>query len=439
MALDSIATGPAPKTSIFPILLVNFIGSLGYSIILPFMAVLVIKFGGNELVYGVLGATYSFFQLLGAPILGRWSDRIGRRKVLLISQAGTFLAWLVFLVALLLPQTTLLDVNSRVLGVFVLTLPLLMLFVARVLDGLTGGNISVANAYLADITTDDDRKANFGKMSAAGNMGFIIGPALAGVLGATVLGDILPVGVAMAVSLLAIAVIYYRLEESQRCVIDSNQEEHRTAGKVLGAEHKECYDLAGDKLTFAQVFRLPGVPFFLMNYFLIFLGFNFFYVAFPIYAIQVLEWTIFSLGIFYSVLGGIMVLFQGPVLTWLSGRYAESTLIVVGGILLTAGFLGFSSGREPVIFVSTLLFSSGNGILWPSFLSLLSQLGAKQQQGSIQGLASSTGSMASIIGLLAGGVLFGLLGAKVFLLSAATMILVVTGASRMPGKPLTTS
>ncbi|MFQ5653082.1 MAG: MFS transporter, partial [bacterium] len=121
-----------------PILLVNFIGTLGYSIILPFLIILVIKLGGNEVMYGTIGATYSFFQLIGAPILGRWSDRFGRKKILLLSQAGTFLAWLLFIIALRIPITTLARVDSSILGSFLLTLPLLVLFVARALDGITG-------------------------------------------------------------------------------------------------------------------------------------------------------------------------------------------------------------------------------------------------------------------------------------------------------------
>ena len=113
---------------------------------------LVTKWGGNALVYGLIGATYSAFQLIGAPILGRWSDQYGRRKILLLSQLGTLVSWLVFLTAFFVPLRTILEIDSRTLGQFTLTLPLLILFVARAADGITGGNVSVANAYLADIT-----------------------------------------------------------------------------------------------------------------------------------------------------------------------------------------------------------------------------------------------------------------------------------------------
>ena len=152
---------PPLQLNLTPILLVNFIGTMGYSIVLPFLVILVTDFGGNEIIYGILGATYSFFQLIGAPILGNWSDKVGRRKVLIISQAGTLIAWIIFLVALLIPNENLLSVNSTWLGIFVLSVPLLLLFFARALDGLTGGNVSVANAYLADISTEENRKTNF--------------------------------------------------------------------------------------------------------------------------------------------------------------------------------------------------------------------------------------------------------------------------------------
>ena len=175
---------------LLPILSVAFVGSLGFSIVLPFLVFLVTRLGGNALVYGAIGATYSAFQLAGAPILGKWSDRFGRRRILLLSQVGTLASWLIFLGALYLPVTPLTEVDTRFTGAFTLTLPLLVLFVARALDGLTGGNVSVANAYLADVTTENERSASFGKMAVASNLGFVLGPAIAGLLGGMGLGSL---------------------------------------------------------------------------------------------------------------------------------------------------------------------------------------------------------------------------------------------------------
>jgi len=144
---------------------------------------------------------------------------MGRKRILLLSQIGTFAAWVMFLIALVLPNNPLLDIENAYLGAFILSLPLLMLFAARALDGITGGNISVANAYLSDISDDSNRKSNFGKMAASANLGFIIGPALAGVLGGTVLGEILPVFATMLISLIAIGVIQFYLKETNPCAM----------------------------------------------------------------------------------------------------------------------------------------------------------------------------------------------------------------------------
>ena len=141
------------RSQIFPILLVNFMGNLGFSIVLTFLVFLVKDFGGNALAYGILGATYSAFQLVGAPILGKWSDLYGRKKILLLSNAGTFIGWVFFIFALFQPVEKF-SIDNTLVGTIVLSVPLLLLFLARAVDGITGGNISVANAYLADISTD---------------------------------------------------------------------------------------------------------------------------------------------------------------------------------------------------------------------------------------------------------------------------------------------
>ena len=141
------------QVPLFPLLLSNFTGTLGFSIVLPFLVFLVTRFGGNSIVYGILSSTYPAFQLIAAPILGRWSDTYGRKKVLLICNVGTLVGWMIFLYALFLPVKTIFSIDSAVLGTFVITLPLVVIFFARALDGITGGNVSVANAYLADVSS----------------------------------------------------------------------------------------------------------------------------------------------------------------------------------------------------------------------------------------------------------------------------------------------
>ena len=416
---------------LLPILLVNFIGTLGYSIVLPFLVILVLRFGGNELIYGIMGATYSFFQLIGAPVLGNWSDKIGRKKVLLLSQVGTFLAWLLFLIALLMPGDGIMQVDDGMLGAFVITLPLIMLFAARALDGITGGNISVANAYLADISTESDRKQNFGKMTASANLGFIVGPTLAGLLGATALGDMLPVLLAMFISLVAIFVIAFGLKESNPCVLSQSADPKGTR-KVLGIEQKECHKMAGEgELSFFDALKLKGIAFLLFIYFLIFLAFNFFYVAFPVHAIDGMQWSLFDLGLFFSTMGGLMVLVQGPVLAKLSKTYSDKKLLVAGSMLLIVGFTLFLSDQKAILFAAVGLFAAGNGIMWPSFLSILSSQAGEKHQGSIQGFASSVGAFASILGLIIGGFMYSEFVQYVFLIPAVFMAAVLICGLRL--------
>jgi MFS transporter, DHA1 family, tetracycline resistance protein len=244
-------------------LLINFVGTLGFSIVLPFLVFLVTDFGGNALVYGILSATYPAFQLIGAPLLGRWSDIYGRKKILLVSHLGTLAGWIIFLLALFLPDNELFSVNSAILGTFVITLPLAILFLARAIDGLTGGNVSVADAYVADISSDENRSRNFGKMGMASNLGFVIGPALAGILGATVYGEVLPVLVALFLSLIVLVVIIFVLKESKSSIVTQIPEKDNV-GKVFAFECKECYKAANLKrMKLRDVFKLKYISIYL--------------------------------------------------------------------------------------------------------------------------------------------------------------------------------
>jgi MFS transporter, DHA1 family, tetracycline resistance protein len=305
------------QISLFPLLLINFIGTLGFSIVLPFLVFLVIDFGGNAIVYGVLAATYPAFQLIGAPILGRWSDVYGRKRVLLLSHAGTLTAWIIFLAALYLPS------EPTTIGTFVVTLPIVVLFVARAVDGLTGGNVSVADAYVADVSSDENRSKNFGKMAISSNLGFIVGPAIAGILGATIYGEVLPVLAALSLSLVVLIIIIFALKESKSYVLKDTPGKD-DVGKVFSFESKECYKTANPKkLKFQDVFKLRHISFLLLLYFLIFLGFNIFYTSFPIHAASGLGWTVTEMGLFFAVLSGIMILVQGPILRKALKKFSE--------------------------------------------------------------------------------------------------------------------
>jgi MFS family permease len=410
--------------SLVPILAINFIGTLGFSIVLPFLVFLVTDWGGNALVYGLTGATYSTFQLIGAPVLGRWSDRYGRRRILLLSQAGTFLSWLIFLCAFALPRTELLRVDSAFSGQFVLTLPLLVLIVARALDGVTGGNVSVANAYLADVTAENKRAAAFGRMAVSSNLGFVLGPAIAGVLGATAFGPLAPVAAAGAISLVATLAIAFRLPESSPCVLAAPPE-RLSVRKVFGQEQRDCFELRGaPPVSILRLARQSGVLRVMTMHFLVMLGFNFFYVTFPIYAVGVLQWSLTATGTFFAVMGLAMVIVQGPVLSWMSRRVREPPLVVGGSVLLATSFWLFDTGSTVQIYLAVVLLAFGNGVMWPSVLALLSKAAGKRYQGAVQGLAGSMGAVASVTGLILGGVLYAAIGTRVFWLSAAATLVV---------------
>jgi MFS family permease len=370
----------------------------------------------------LIGATYSAFQLIGAPILGRWSDRYGRRKILLLSQLGTLVSWLIFLIAFFVPVRIIEDIDSTIMGQFTLTLPLILLFLARAADGITGGNVSVANAYLADITDEEDRSRNFGRMALSGNLGFVLGPALAGLLGATIYGEILPVVAALLISILATLIIVFGLKEFDPCVLTCVPTP-RSMRKVFGQEHKECFSIRDpEKVNFRTILRLSDVPRLLGVYFLVMLGFSFFYIGFPVHAIEELRWTVVDTGAFFAYLSLVMVLVQGPVLARASKKISDGALAIGGALILTIGFISLFWSSIPVIYLAATLIALGNGLMWPSVMAMLSNAAGDMHQGAVQGAGGSIGAIASIIGLIAGGLLYNWLGAWVFVLAAFVIL-----------------
>src|SRR5512147_2865222 len=175
---------------LFSIILVVFIDLLGFSLILPLLPYYAETFKASQTVTGILIASYALMQLIGAPILGRLSDRFGRRPVLLLSVFGTFLGFLLLGFA-----------NA-----------LWMLFVSRIIDGLTGGNLSVAQAYISDVTDAKDRSKGLGMIGAAFGLGFIIGPVSGGLLSQW--GYAVPAFAAAGLALVNLLLVYFWLPES---------------------------------------------------------------------------------------------------------------------------------------------------------------------------------------------------------------------------------
>ncbi|MEJ2196815.1 MAG: MFS transporter, partial [Ignavibacteriaceae bacterium] len=194
--------------------------------------------------------------------------------------------------------------------------------------------------------------------------------------------------------------------------------------KVMGQEQKDCYKIeCKENYSFKDILKLKNIPYLLTIYFLVFLGFNFFYIAFPVHAVIVLNWTLSDIGIFFAYVGLMMVLVQGPILKRVSQKYSDAILATVGSFILAISFLFYTSNILWIFYIGGTLLSLGNGLMWSSILSILSKASEEKYQGTIQGFAGSAGSLASIIGLIIGGILYEQLGNEIFILSTVVLFI----------------
>ena len=387
---------------------------LGYGIVLPSLVYIVQKFHGSNFLYGALGASYSACQFIGAPVLGKLSDRFGRKKMLFICVLGSAIAWALFLVALHMQIEDMGSFKTNMTGVVAISLPMICIFIARSVDGLTAGDVSVANAYVADITTQEERKADFGKMGVAGNLGFILGPALAGVLAATPLGLDLPVIVALGTSIIGLLLIIFSLQESRAKQKDSEAEKQH--------------------LSFANALRLNQILLLLLIYFTFFLAFSLFVAGMPLYATESLHWSVAETGIFFSVLSIVIVLTEGPILSFFNNRTSAESLTIWGTFIVVLSYLSLLVPSPIFAYAAAVLYALGNGLMWPSFLSILSDRAGEEHQGYIQGLGNSAGSLASIGGLLFGGIIFTVMKGTMFIVPAILVFVVFLMCFLLKGK-----
>jgi DHA1 family tetracycline resistance protein-like MFS transporter len=352
---------------LFSIILVVFIDLLGFSLILPLLPYYAETFQANQTVTGILIASYALMQLIGAPILGRLSDRFGRRPVLLVSVFGTFLGFLLLGFA-----------NA-----------LWMLFASRILDGLTGGNLSVAQAYISDVTDEKSRSKGLGMVGAAFGLGFIIGPVTGGLLSQW--GYAVPAFAAAAISFINLILIYAWLPESLTDEKRSQMTEKRPA-VTLNA--------------LLVAFQRPFTGSILITRFFFGLAFAILQTIFGLYALAKFNLTARETGFVLTYVGVLSVIMQGFLVGRLTSRYREDLLISISVVLMGFALLGWAFAPSVFwLYITTTPIALAGGLLNTLLSSTLTKAVAPQEIGGILGLSSAVESSTRIIAPILGGVL----------------------------------
>jgi MFS family permease len=163
----------------------------------------------------------------------------------------------------------------------------------------------------------------------------------------------------------------------------------------------------------------------ILLFFLIFLAYNLFYATFSMYSSTELQWSAQKVGFFFTLLSAVMIIGQGPVLNALSSRYSEQQIFIGGSVVMALTFACFTSNNPIMLYLAAVLYGLGNGVMWPSFLTILSKVGDPNKQGSLQGIANSSGSLASILGLVFGGFLLALMSQSLYFISAGLLVVIV--------------
>jgi len=410
------------KFKLVPIYLINFIGSLGFSIVVPFLIFLNTDFGGNSFIFGILLAIYSIMQIPGATILGRWSDKVGRKKVLIISQIGTLICWGIYIVALLVPKITLASFENEGMEAFSITLPLLLLFLARGLDGLTGGNISVANAYVADVSTKEQLTARLGKMSLAYNLGFVAGPAIGGSLGFIMSGTeveqaMLPILAAFVLSVIAVFLVL-NIKKSPK--FEKQKEKILTDVQPNFIPKKEtAFLVETTKPSLKSLWKIKHIPYAVIILFFLSLTISYVSVVFPLHTQTILGWSALDLGIFFAIVAVVMVITEGPVLSKLTHRMSDAKINIIGFVALTASYvLLIETNTLEFLLAGGIAFGIGFSMTTTGLQSLISKIVPHNLQGTLHGSLATIMAIGGVIGMISGGLLFEFIEEGVYLMAA---------------------
>ena len=339
---------------LFIIFLTIFVNLIGFGIIIPLLPFYAQTFGASPFVIGLLFAAFSICQLIAAPALGDLSDRYGRRPVLIFSLAGTVVSFAMLAVA-----------HS-----------VAMLFAARIVDGLSGGNISTARAYVADVTEPKDRARAYGVIGAAFGLGFILGPAISGVLAGV--SYTAPIWTAAAVTLAATIVAWAWLPETV----------HRAHAGV------------GNPFRYLPgLMRRPVVRRVLTIDFVYWLAFSIFQTTFALFAQRRFGFDVPHTGYFFAAFGILGAIVQGAFIRPVVRRFGDKRTFLIGLGCAAIGLVAMAAAPSvSALVVSMVPLTLGMGFGHPTVASLVSRAARGDEQGRVQGAASALESLGRTIG-----------------------------------------
>jgi MFS transporter, DHA1 family, tetracycline resistance protein len=352
------------RSPLLVIFITVFIDLVGFGIVIPVLPYYAegTKFGATPTQVGLLFASYSVMQLVFAPVLGRLSDKYGRRPILLMSLLGTAIGFLV-------------------LG-FATTL--WMLFVGRIIDGISGGNISTAQAYIADVTTKENRAKGMGLIGAAFGLGFVFGPAIGGILSRW--GINVPFLFAGGLAFANAILLYFTLPETVT-------PDH--PARVSAASGRGWRQLL-------VALREPRLAYVLAIYFLGIVAFSMMTATFSLFMMFRLGYDAFHNGWVFAFVGIISAIIQGGLIGKLVKRFGEPLLIIVGAVLFSASlfaipFVTLASGLGVLLGLGAAT-AIGQALSAPSLSSLASKTASAGEQGGVLGVMQSVASLARAVG-----------------------------------------
>lgn len=372
--------------------LIVFIDLVGFGIVIPLLPFYGEHFQADPFTVSLMMASYSLGQFIAAPLWGRLSDNVGRRPVLIISLFGAVLSY----ISLGFADT------------------LWMLFAARIFGGLMAGNISTAFAYIADITTPENRAKGMGMVGAAFGLGFIAGPAIGGILAGSdpLTADFqTPAFVAAGMSMLALVMTFFLLKESLPPEVRAKRTLQPTQNRL-----KQFKDALGR----------PGVGLLIALSFLATFVFAGMETTFAMWSRRQFGWGPEQNGYLFAFIGLIAAALQGGAVGRLTKRFGEGNLIVQGAFALALGMalIPFSTSLE-ILLVAMVIVAYGFSVINPALNSLISLRTDAGNQGQMMGVARSATTMARVIGPAWAGILFAQLGKEWPYYAGTVLMLVV--------------